>query len=172
LLVTFYTYPPTVFQNQYTTMASHVTSKCSVCDGPAAEKCGGCRTNYYCSKKCQHDDWSKHKGVCKDIRLENSLERAATTVQQAYLKFRENTWDTPIIKVEDTADTVDVYDGVTPSKPKYFVDFPRHLVKNEEAKMAVLCMLACNEPLAQMHTMLRGLLRGKIRLVPMSSTQY
>jgi hypothetical protein len=150
-------------------MASHATFQCAFCASAALEKCGRCKTHYYCSKDCQKSDFLKHKGVCKDIQLEKSLERAAVIIQQAYLKFRENTWDTPVIKIEDTGHALVVYDGMTPSKSTYFVDFPNHLINNEKDKMAVLCTWVCNEPFAQMHSMLRELLHSQIRSASMTS---
>jgi hypothetical protein len=32
--------------------------------------CTGCRSAYYCSKKCQKRDWEKHKLICKIKREE------------------------------------------------------------------------------------------------------
>lgn len=91
------------------------------------------------------------------------MERAAAILQQAFLNFRENTWDTPIAKIDIKEDALVIYDGVQPTKQKYFVDFPHQLVKGKETKMAVLCTLACNEPLAWMLSLLRELLKGRSR---------
>jgi hypothetical protein len=30
-------------------------------------KCGGCKITYYCSKKCQLENWKEHKKICKCI---------------------------------------------------------------------------------------------------------
>jgi hypothetical protein len=78
--------------------------KCAACDKPAPNKCGGCKTYAYCGKECQSRDWPKHKAICKDVLLEQALDRVAAIIHQAFLKFRENTWDTPIIKIEDKED--------------------------------------------------------------------
>ena len=31
------------------------------------KRCGRCRIAFYCSKKCQSDDWQRHKKMCKEI---------------------------------------------------------------------------------------------------------
>jgi hypothetical protein len=140
------------------------SSNCAVCDNPAPNKCGGCKTRTYCSKVCQANDWPKHKATCKDIVLSQALERAAAITQQAYLKFRENTWDTPIDRIEDSVDALVIYDGVATNRLAYFVDFPHQLMPNDQAKMAVLTMLTCDEPLAWMHNMFDKLTKGWIQL--------
>ncbi|KAG9195746.1 hypothetical protein G6011_00867 [Alternaria panax] len=108
-------------------------------------------------------DWSTHKRDCKDIQdanLEKKLVRIAEIVQQAYYDFRENTWDTPVTKVEDNDDALVIHDGITNNKKGYFVEFPEHLVSNDKAKKAMLCAWACNEPMAWMHDTLLSPLEG------------
>ncbi|KAI4948363.1 hypothetical protein J4E91_005785 [Alternaria rosae] len=108
-------------------------------------------------------DWSAHKKACKDAQntnLEKKLARVAEIVQQAYYKFRENTWDTPVIRIEDRDDALLIYDDVMLNKKKYFIDFPHHLVTNDRSKKAILCAWACNEPMAWLHDTLVGLLEG------------
>jgi hypothetical protein len=132
----------------YLAMASQPSTTCVVCDKSASNKCGRCKTSIYCGKQCQASDWEEHKSACKDVLIGKTLERAASILHQAFLNFRENTWDTPVAKIEVKADALVIYDGPQPTKPRYFVDFPHKLVKDTETKMAVLCALACNEPLA------------------------
>mmetsp|Transcript_15090 Transcript_15090/g.22268 ORF Transcript_15090/g.22268 Transcript_15090/m.22268 type:complete len:230 (-) Transcript_15090:164-853(-) len=39
------------------------------CSNPGRLMCAGCKMSYYCSKKCQLDDWKvKHKSICKARR--------------------------------------------------------------------------------------------------------
>jgi endogenous inhibitor of DNA gyrase (YacG/DUF329 family) len=139
------------------TMAS---ANCAVCDKPAPNKCGGCKTYSYCSKECQASDWPKHKATCKDTSLKQVLERATAIIHQASLQFRENTWDTPIDRIEDNADALVTYDGVAPQRPNYFVGFPHQLMPNHRAKKAVLTMLTCQEPFAHMYNMFSELTKG------------
>jgi hypothetical protein len=109
-------------------------------------------------------DWPAHKKACKDIQnasLEKRLARVANIVQQAYYDFRENTWDTPVIKIDDRDDALVIYDDVMLNKSEFFLTFPHHLVTNDLTKYAMLCAWACNEPMAWMHDTLLGLLEGK-----------
>ena len=108
-------------------------------------------------------DWPTHKKACKDAQnahLEKKLARVAEIIQQAYYDFRENTWDTSIIKIEDRDDALVIYDGDALKKKKYFINFPHHLIADDRTKKAVLCALVCNEPTAWMHDILIGLLHG------------
>jgi hypothetical protein len=146
--------------NQFA-MALQASSQCVVSRKPASDKCGSCKAHVYCGKECQTMDWPKHKHICKDIQLEKSLERAAAIIQPAYLNFRENTWDTPIVKIDDKEDALVTYDGAQLSKKNYFVGFPHKFVKNERAKIAVLCTGTSDEPLGWMHNIILGLLQGQ-----------
>ena len=113
-------------------------------------------------------DWPAHKKTCKDAQnaiLEKKLTRVAEISQQAYYDFRENTWDTSIIKIEDRDDALVIYDGDALKKKKYFIEFPQHLIANDRTKKAVLCAWVCNEPMAWMHDTLVGLLEGNIDLI-------
>jgi hypothetical protein len=145
-------------------MTSHVSADCATCGAVAPKKCGGCKTSAYCSEECQLKDWSMHKVACKDLQLDKQLSRVAEIAHQAYLTFREDTWDTPIVKIEDTEDALVTYDGDQTLNKNYFVDFPHYLIKNQRVKMAVLCMLVCNEPLAWMHRLIEALVKGPCHL--------
>lgn len=39
-------------------------NQCYVCDNKTNLKCANCKSIYYCSKKCQINDWIHHKHVC------------------------------------------------------------------------------------------------------------
>ena len=38
---------------------------CTVCKVPSTLKCKGCLGVCYCSRKCQQQDWPKHKPLCR-----------------------------------------------------------------------------------------------------------
>ena len=38
--------------------------KCWRCESPCSQRCGRCSVAYYCSKKCQKQDWGRHKVDC------------------------------------------------------------------------------------------------------------
>ncbi|KAF1846045.1 uncharacterized protein K460DRAFT_386407 [Cucurbitaria berberidis CBS 394.84] len=131
-------------------MAPEPPTKCSTCGDPATNKCGACKTAYYCTKDCQNKDWSKHKVHCKDP-FEKPLALAADLIQAAWLNFRENTWDTPIERVEVKEDELITYDGDQWAKSGQFVKFPNDLMPNDSVKAGVLCNMMCNEPLAYLY---------------------
>ncbi|KAE8859120.1 hypothetical protein PTNB73_08600 [Pyrenophora teres f. teres] len=148
-------------------MASKIQKSCAVCGKPANSKCTGCKTDsisrHYCGAACQKNDWPTHKTACKaaqDMRLEKSLARVADIIQRGYYEFRQNTWDTPILMVEDRDDALVITDGVMLDKSKYFISFPQHMVTSERTKAAMLCAWMCNEPLAFMHDLVTDLVKG------------
>jgi len=38
--------------------------KCSKCGKEATKRCSRCRNQWYCSRPCQVQDWTNHKGTC------------------------------------------------------------------------------------------------------------
>ena len=51
----------------------YLNSECEYCQipTPGSRKCSACAkdgfTFYYCSEKCQRDDWNYHKDICGNI---------------------------------------------------------------------------------------------------------
>lgn len=41
--------------------------QCAVCHKPATNGCSRCRLVYYCSEKCQHEDWARHRSECHSV---------------------------------------------------------------------------------------------------------
>lgn len=144
---------------------------CKVCGLSAKDKCGGCNASWYCGKQCQTYDWEEHKGACNEVQLPKKLERIAKLIHEAYLKFRENTWDMSILKVEENGNELIVYDGKDIRSFRYFVPFPEHLKLNETSKMGILCLWMCNEPIAYLHPLITKLLKGMARLLSPQTVQ-
>ncbi|UPX17777.1 uncharacterized protein EKO05_0008115 [Ascochyta rabiei] len=137
------------------------STACAVCKTSTTNKCTGCKTHTYCSKDCQAKDWSAHKVLCKDTQLERKLARVAEVVHEAYLTFRENTWDGVITKVEDKEDALIIHDGNNWGNPQHFTAFPHDVVPNSRrAKLGVLTAWTCDEPYAFMDTLIVKLLDG------------
>ncbi|KAJ4339121.1 hypothetical protein N0V95_007873 [Ascochyta clinopodiicola] len=105
--------------------------------------------------------WPEHKVICKDTQLERTLARVAEIVHEAYLTFRENTWDGVIKKVEDKEDVLIIHDGNLVASKDWFRKFPYDVVpSNKRTKMAVLTAWMCNEPYAFLHLLIKKLLEG------------
>ena len=98
----------------------------------------------------------------QDLRLEKTLERVAGLLQEQYYNFRENTWETPIIKIEDRDDALVLTDGIMLNKTKYFLRFPQHMITSQRTKAAMLCAWVCSEHLAFMHDLVAKLLHGEL----------
>ncbi|XP_067647579.1 zinc finger MYND domain-containing protein 10 homolog isoform X2 [Eurosta solidaginis] len=43
---------------------NNTIQKCGQCTADAVKKCANCKFTYYCSRKCQVEDWTKHKVNC------------------------------------------------------------------------------------------------------------
>jgi hypothetical protein len=41
---------------------------CEICNKPSSFKCSVCKKVYYCSKKCQKENWKYHKGMCQTLK--------------------------------------------------------------------------------------------------------
>lgn len=41
--------------------------KCNKCGKEGNKRCSKCKKVFYCSIKCQKDDWKDHKVICKMI---------------------------------------------------------------------------------------------------------
>lgn len=68
---------------------------CNVCSSATALKCERCEINYYCSSKCQIDDWSKHKNECKTIPslVKDSIIEPATKNSNHSVNFKNKKFD-------------------------------------------------------------------------------
>jgi hypothetical protein len=64
-------------------MESNDIQKCLTCREKASSKCSNCNLVYYCSKKCEISDYSKHKFLCK-----KSLPEYCKNL----IKMRGNSW--------------------------------------------------------------------------------
>ncbi|KAG8322786.1 hypothetical protein J6590_015777 [Homalodisca vitripennis] len=46
-----------------------VGQTCSICQGEASKRCGGCHMVSYCGKEHQKQDWIRHKLLCKPFKV-------------------------------------------------------------------------------------------------------
>lgn len=115
----------------------------------------------YCDNECQRKHKPAHKETCKELQLGLALRRVALILHEAYLTFRENTFDTPIKRIVSQPHMLTVYDGNQAQNVTYFIPFPNNLAQNNRPdKMALLTAWVCNEPYAFLHPLLAKLLKG------------
>lgn len=143
---------------------------CQVCGKVAGKRCSGCHEASYCSSTCQTQHWATHRDTCKDIRkdiqLGRHLQRVADILHEAYLNFRENTWDTPIERIVVHSWGLTIYDGDQRLNTRYFTAFPNNIVGNDVGvKMSVLTAWACDEPYVFLHNLTMALLKGDISTI-------
>ena len=69
------------------------TWQCDACGKESITKlqgCGGCKSVYYCDKKCQQQHWNAgHKNECKVMKLEKSKEKFETCTEKGQLQSDE-----------------------------------------------------------------------------------
>ncbi|KAF3010648.1 hypothetical protein E8E13_004616 [Curvularia kusanoi] len=118
-------------------MSDDVYTHCAICDAFSTKKCARCKAVSYCSPLCQAEDWSAHKKICSDLQLELTLDRTAAVIENAYLAFRKNTWDTTVLKVEDTENTLVIYEATTLDTQQGFVDFPDGIVSDNNKRLDI-----------------------------------
>ena len=49
--------------------------KCSECGGEAEHRCSRCKNEWYCSRQCQVENWSKHKEMCSLIASSKNTQQ-------------------------------------------------------------------------------------------------
>ena len=52
-----------------------VNHVCSFCGAPASQKCAGCKSEWYCSRKHQKSMWKAHKKACRAAKAEAEAMR-------------------------------------------------------------------------------------------------
>ncbi|XP_050688240.1 zinc finger MYND domain-containing protein 10-like isoform X3 [Eriocheir sinensis] len=53
------------------------TPSCASCGSPAGQRCSRCHNEWYCRRKCQVEDWPKHKQLC-DLLVKNNPKAKST----------------------------------------------------------------------------------------------
>jgi hypothetical protein len=138
--------------------------RCQTCGIATTNRCTRCHKVAYCDRVCQRKDWLlNHRDECKDNQLGDALQRVAEIVHEAYLTFRENTWDTPIERIVVHSRGLTIYDGDQRLNTRYFTAFPTNTVGDDiEVKKSVLTAWACEEPYAFLHNLTMALLKGNV----------
>lgn len=142
-------------------MADIPHTKCSHCFEPASLQCSACKIHVYCDTECQKRNWSTHKFLYKEARLERAVYRATDTFTKVYFAFREKTFDRVITRIEDTPEGLRIWEDDTAVKRSgWFADFPDNLTEDLNVKAAVLFFQVCNEPYGYLKDAIELLFEG------------
>jgi hypothetical protein len=133
---------------------------------PVSSKCVEYGAHVYYGRECLIRDRSMQETIWEQFELERAIIRTADTLQKAYFAFREPLFERSIVKIEERADELVLYqkDADLVKKKGWFVNFPNCLVKDELTKKAVLCMLINREPLAYLLDIIHYLLDGRVSI--------
>jgi hypothetical protein len=137
-------------------------TKCSHCFKPASLLCSGCKIHVYCDTGCQKRNWSTHKFLCKEARLELAVYRAAETFTKVYFAFRERIFDRVITKIENKPGGLYIWEDDTAVKKNgWFAEFPDNLTEDMNVKAAALFFQMCSEPYGYLKDVIELLFKGK-----------
>lgn len=153
-------------------MGQNETHQCARCPKFADLICSGCKgapdgvqgivAIWYCSNKCQTDDWEKHKPACKVARERRTLYRAADTAQKMLLIFSRATFQWGVERIEKHDGDWLVYQTSPWNIPvrSQLQEFPLKRFPEKEEQLAMLTYQRCNGALAYLHDFLGILLKG------------
>lgn len=131
-------------------MGQNETHQCARCPKFANLICSGCKgapdgaqgivVVWYCSNKCQKDDWEKHKQVCKIAKDRQHLYRAADTAQRMLLIFSRATFQWGVERIEKCDGDWLVYQTSPEKIParSQLQEFPSKRFPEKEEQLAIL----------------------------------
>ncbi len=111
--------PSSPCQNHESSSSNSLVPKgpCAVCGVSSKARCGGCEGVFYCSKKHQTTDWSKHKGNCRPFSIPtqhpNSRTVAAALASSSKGQGADNSNNNPLEKPKWMTATKDISPGST-----------------------------------------------------------
>ena len=69
------------------------TWQCDACGKESdikLQRCGGCKSVYYCDAKCQQRHWNAgHKNECKTMKFEKGTKKFVTRTKKGQLQLEE-----------------------------------------------------------------------------------
>ena len=160
-------------------MATSTSAKpCTNCGKDAQKHCAACvggvdatgvvvENELYCSQTCQQSAWKDHKYTCKQLVARKQLHRAGQLVQDAFLAYREKTFDLRVTRVEKNGNEMHLFEGVYGDKEPQ-VPFLADLVDNDEDKKMMLTWFTCSEAVGHMSKLAKDLLQGMTYLNPIN----
>lgn len=54
--------------------SDNVEGACAICKKFATMRCGNCKTQFYCTKEHQKEDWTRHKTSCRSWEVKENQE--------------------------------------------------------------------------------------------------
>lgn len=166
---------------------------CAHCEKPAALVCGACKDTpsyedhaegsiWYCTAECQKLDWTKHKTLCKSLKMRKQLYRAGSVLQDMFYMYREKVFDYHISKVEIKGSKIYLhlcYDEAVANAKRppgarkdVFLPFPSEYVPNLRDKQAILVYSASADSAAWMFEMVQLCLEGEhISTIPLFTSR-
>ncbi|CZT08056.1 uncharacterized protein RAG0_13280 [Rhynchosporium agropyri] len=157
-------------------MASpYLRPMCARCGRNAELTCSGCKNAppvdgdvkivYYCSPKCQKEDWQHDKGICKRLQTRKGLYRAGSVLQEIFYMYREKLYEKFYVKIEKSEGRLVLYEGQyslsTPfitAPTDCLIPFPETLCQTAEDKKSILVHLSCDDASAWLHEVLMYIL--------------
>jgi len=153
-------------------MAQNEANQCAQCPESANLVCSGCKgapdgaqgtvAVWYCTQKCQKDDWKNHKQACKAAKDRQTLYCAGDTAQKMQLVFSRATFSWGIKRIEKCGAEWLMYQPSPEEVPakSQLQDFPSVIFPKKEDQLAILTYQHCCGALAHLHDFLKMLLNG------------
>lgn len=153
-------------------MAQNEVHQCAQCTKTATLVCSGCNgapdggqgtvAVWYCTQRCQKDDWRSHKQVCKAAKDRQTLYRAADTAHKILPVFSRATFVWGVERIEKR-DGECLLHETSPEKfgvKSQLQDFPSQTFPKKEEQLAILTYQNYSGALAYLYDFLKILLKG------------
>lgn len=156
-------------------VAETAEGACARCQALTTKKCTGCfrapaydevvaRSTFYCSIKCQGDNWNQHKSECKQLQARRALGRAALLLQAIFYRIRLQASPVQFKKLH-TAGSVLTMEGFAPKlldTGRQLLPFPACPNIDQARIDAALVHMGCMEAMMYLHSFASELLVGKM----------
>lgn len=171
LILTLDQQHPGNHQSLSNTMAASVGEPCETCSKPTYRVCTECdegpgpdgrpMPTYYCSLECQQKIQTSHGAHCCLVDETSRLYRGADLVKEIYYACQQAMFDVDVTAIQKHNELI--FLAVHPDKRKardqfLLLDFPSHLVTDEEDKAAMLSYSSWGECAMQMEVLVTGFL--------------
>ncbi len=150
--------------------ADETISVCAHCRKAATKFCNGCHpaldaegghfeTVWYCSAKCQKEDWQFHKSDCKKAQARKSLYRVGETAKLAFFRLVERIFDLDVVGADVKGDTLYILEG--PKDRSIFNPFPSEHFHSDQDKQAAMAWMNCGSSEDYVQVLVETMLQGQ-----------